>query len=93
MVSAHEGEHHVTMSLYYWPPITIERQEANAKERAAYNWGTAARSLHADVTHDRAACRVSAAQTARHTTHSMPTVKALYTRKTRDATKGHVGEN
>ena len=28
-----------------------------------------------------------------HTQHAYGTVKALYTRKTRDATKGHVGEN
>ena len=34
-----------TMSVYYWPPTTIERQQANAKERAASNWENGGRQL------------------------------------------------
>ena len=33
------------MSVYYWPPTTIERQQANAKERAASNWENGGRQL------------------------------------------------
>ena len=34
-----------TMSVYYWPPITLEQQQANAKARAAYNWENGGRQL------------------------------------------------
>jgi hypothetical protein len=33
------------MSVYYWPQRTIERQQANAKERAASNWENGGRQL------------------------------------------------
>ena len=41
----HSFSHAGTMSVYYWPPTTIERQQANAKERAASNWENGGRQL------------------------------------------------